>query len=230
MGLSPDPEVCRFLARCGVSPSRLVQIDLLAGVLDRLREANRRSNLTRLTGAADFWLKHVADSLSIGVVVPELLCAKLRVADVGCGAGFPGIPLAWANPQLAVTGIDARAKKAHFVREQFEILGLDTCTAVARQVSEAARMAEHAGSYDVAVLRAVRATDRMVRAASRLLKVQESSLLAFYMTPQSISEAMSVVQREARKSRLAVAVSDELELPCGAGTRQFLLLRPGATA
>ena len=51
--------------------------------------ANEQVNLTRIDSEEGFWIKHVADSLMLGVAFPDLTRQKLRVGDIGCGAGFP---------------------------------------------------------------------------------------------------------------------------------------------
>ena len=57
-----------------------------------LTVANEQVNLTRIDSEEGFWIKHVADSLMLGVAFPDLTRQKLRVGDIGCGAGFFSVP------------------------------------------------------------------------------------------------------------------------------------------
>jgi 16S rRNA (guanine527-N7)-methyltransferase len=84
-----------------------------------LREWNKRINLTAITEPRDMVDKHLLDSLS----VHPLLHGR-RVADIGTGAGFPGLPLAIVNPRRDFTLIEATGKKCLFVRHAVETLGI----------------------------------------------------------------------------------------------------------
>jgi 16S rRNA (guanine527-N7)-methyltransferase len=95
------------------------QADALLGLTAELREWNKRVNLTAITNPADMVDKHLLDSLSIQ---PHL--HGKRIADIGTGAGFPGLPLAIVNPRRSFTLIEATGKKCMFVRHAVELLGI----------------------------------------------------------------------------------------------------------
>jgi 16S rRNA (guanine527-N7)-methyltransferase len=92
-------------------------------LLDELALWNRRFNLTAITAPAAMVTHHLLDSLAIS---PEL--EGNRVADVGTGAGFPGLPLAVVNPSRHFTLIDSTAKKVRFVSHAVQLLGLGNVT------------------------------------------------------------------------------------------------------
>jgi 16S rRNA (guanine527-N7)-methyltransferase len=92
--------------------------DLLR-LVDELERANAEFNLTAIRDRPGMLLKHVLDSLS---VQPYLRGG--RIADVGTGAGFPGLPLAIVNPERRFTLIEATGKKARYVHQTAELLGL----------------------------------------------------------------------------------------------------------
>lgn len=96
-----------------------LQAQALLRLTTELRDWNKRINLTAITEPADMVDKHLLDSLSIQ---PHL--HGRRIADIGTGAGFPGLPLAIVNPRRAFTLIEATGKKVLFVRHAIETLGI----------------------------------------------------------------------------------------------------------
>jgi 16S rRNA (guanine527-N7)-methyltransferase len=200
----------------------------LARLGENLRVANRTINLTRLSTPRDYWLGHVADSLLALHFMPSLRTEPLRIADVGCGAGFPLLVLAWANPAATLTGIEATAKKVDFIRNQIAELGLPNVTACHAQAREAARQDDLAGAFDLVVARAVGPTAKLLKDARGLLATAPSSALLSYKTPQALAEEQPLTRREAEKFGYDVSLSPVFDLPGQGGPRQFILCRQRA--
>lgn len=95
----------------GLSLSR-AQVDALLRLVDELERANSEFNLTAIRDRPGMLAKHVLDSLSLH---PYL--RGTRVADIGTGAGFPGLPLAIVNPARRFVLIEATGKKARFAAQ-----------------------------------------------------------------------------------------------------------------
>jgi 16S rRNA (guanine527-N7)-methyltransferase len=95
-------------------------VEALEAHADELLKWNRKVNLTAVTDSGQVAEKHFVDSLA---VLPELQGAT-SLLDLGTGAGFPGIPLAVALPQLTVTLVDAVQKKVGFLKQVVARLGL----------------------------------------------------------------------------------------------------------
>ena len=91
----------------------------LASYLDEIRRWNRVHNLTAITDAQAMIRRHVVESLALR---PHL--KGRRIADLGSGAGVPGIPLAIAEPHRHFTLIESRGKRAAFLRHVHGLLGL----------------------------------------------------------------------------------------------------------
>jgi 16S rRNA (guanine527-N7)-methyltransferase len=97
----------------------------LLRLVDELELANAQFNLTAIRDRPGMLSKHVLDSLSL-----QPYLRGERVADVGTGAGFPGLPLAIANPRRRFTLIEATGKKARFVEQTAARLGVTNALVV----------------------------------------------------------------------------------------------------
>ena len=117
----------------------------------RLVEVNEVMNLTAITDEDGIILRHLVDSL----LISEHFAPNSTVIDVGCGAGFPSLPLAIARPDLKITSLDSTEKRIRYVDETAKILGLDNVTAVVARAEDFAKLPEHREKYDYATARAV---------------------------------------------------------------------------
>jgi 16S rRNA (guanine527-N7)-methyltransferase len=136
------------------------QVGRLVAHLDLLDEWNARMNLTAIREREQQITKHVLDSLSVWP------CLRGdRVADVGSGAGFPGIPLAIADPRRHYTLIESTGKKCRFLEHVRDALGLANVE-VAQSRAEAF---EPEIRFDTVVARAVGPIADLVKTAGRLV-------------------------------------------------------------
>jgi len=117
-------------------------------------EKNKVMNLTGITEYEEVLKKHFLDSLALSQIVP-LTGKKLHLLDMGTGAGFPGLPLKIAFPELEVTLMDSLNKRIVFLQEVIDELGLSGITAVHGRAEEAAGKTEYREKFDLCVSRAV---------------------------------------------------------------------------
>ena len=124
---------------------------------DLLVETNRSVNLTAITEFEEVVTKHFLDSCMLFADRPEIFEPEgpLRFADVGTGAGFPGLPLKILRPEIRLTLIDSLRKRVDFLEETVETLGLSDVECVHARAEEAGRAPELREQFDVAVSRAV---------------------------------------------------------------------------
>ncbi len=129
----------------------LEKFDTLAQLLI---EQNKTMNLTAITDPDEVVIKHFADSVSLfSAVIPE---ENAKILDLGTGAGFPGIPLLIARPDIRLTMVDSTAKKLRYVADTVEKLGLEAEVLHAR-AEEAGKNPEYREQYDIVCSRAVAA-------------------------------------------------------------------------
>lgn len=131
-----------------LSSDQIDQFDLYA---DRLLEWNARFNLTSIVDPGEIVIKHFLDSLSTA----RLVSPAAKLIDVGAGAGFPGLPLKIARPELALTLLEATKKKCGFLEAMIHELKLSNSIVVNARAEDAAHAVAHREQYAVAIARAV---------------------------------------------------------------------------
>ncbi|HYL01914.1 MAG TPA: 16S rRNA (guanine(527)-N(7))-methyltransferase RsmG [Steroidobacteraceae bacterium] len=122
--MSPIERLARDAATLGVQLTAEDATRLMR-LLGELARWNRSYNLTAITAPGEMVTHHLLDSLAI-----QADLAGARIADVGTGAGFPGLPLALVNPTRQFTLIDSSGKKIRFVAHAARTLGLTNVTAL----------------------------------------------------------------------------------------------------
>ena len=118
-----------------------------------LTEWNKVMNLTAITEYDEVVTKHFVDSLSI--VKALNLSKAMTVIDIGTGAGFPGIPLKIAFPELKITLLDSLNKRIGFLNTVIDELGLEGIEALHGRAEDYAKKGQLRESYDLCVSRAV---------------------------------------------------------------------------
>ncbi|HEX7056501.1 MAG TPA: 16S rRNA (guanine(527)-N(7))-methyltransferase RsmG [Bacilli bacterium] len=118
-----------------------------------LADWNEKINLTAITEREAVYVKHFYDSLSVAFFVPLNQISTL--ADIGSGAGFPGIPLKILFPHLQLTIVDSLRKRILFLRSLAEKLGLKNVAFVHARAEDAARERALRDHFDLVTARAV---------------------------------------------------------------------------
>lgn len=129
------------------------QISQFLRYYELLCEWNEKMNLTAITEYDDVMKKHFVDSLSLACAVD--LSGKSSLIDVGTGAGFPGLALKIAFPNLQITLLDSLQKRVLFLNEVIDVLGLTDIEAIHGRAEDFAKPEKLRERYDFCVSRAV---------------------------------------------------------------------------
>jgi 16S rRNA (guanine527-N7)-methyltransferase len=157
-----NTQISNALKPYGIAPS----IDLIKGIrtyIELLLKWNRSISLTSVRDVEQILRFHFGESL---IVLSMLPVEKSRLADVGSGAGFPGIPLAMASPSLKVTLIEANAKKYAFLNEVIRELRLRNAIALHTRMED---FKAPTRAFDVVTARALGKFESLLRWAQKEL-------------------------------------------------------------
>lgn len=153
-----------------------------------LVEKNQVMNLTAITEPEAVAQLHFLDSLT---VLQAADCKGKSIIDVGCGAGFPGVPVAIAEPTAKVTLLDSLQKRMNWLSEILPGLGIDA-TVVAARAEE--YVASHREQYDIATSRAVARLNILCELCLPYVKVGGKFLaLKGAMTREEVDEAKNAI-------------------------------------
>ena len=127
------------------------QLEKFYQYMNLLLEWNEKINLTAIVEPKEVILKHFIDSLTINKYLKE----NSTLADVGTGAGFPGIPLKILRPDIKITLVDSLNKRINFLNEVIEILNLEDIVTVHSRIEDFGKNKNYREKFDYVTARAV---------------------------------------------------------------------------
>lgn len=128
------------------------QVEKLLKYKDILKEWNEKINLTAIEEDKDIIIKHFIDSLSIAQYLEN---KKIKMIDIGTGAGFPGVPVKIAYPDIDITLLDSLDKRLKFLNEVIKMLNIEGIRTIHGRAEDYGINREYREKYDIAVARAV---------------------------------------------------------------------------
>ena len=175
---------------------------------------NEVMNLTAITEDMQVAKLHLLDSLTV------LCCADLRgksLIDVGCGAGFPGVPLAIACPEASITLLDSLGKRVKWLEQTLPQLGIEAECVTARAEEAVAARRE---TYDFATSRAVARLNILLELTAPYVKVGGAVLA---MKGAAAKEELSECTGAIRK--LGLQLEEVREIPVDGTAHAVIILR-----
>lgn len=175
---------------------------------------NEVMNLTAITADDQVAKLHLLDSLT---VLKAADLAGKRVIDVGCGAGFPGVPLKIACPEMDLTLLDSLGKRMAWLEQVLPQLGVDAVCVTARAEDAAAKSREQ---YDYATSRAVARLNILLELTAPFVKVG-GAVLAMKGTAarEELGEASGAIRQ------LGLELEQVLEFPMDGTAHAVIVLR-----
>jgi len=179
-----DSEIRSALSPYGGSPTT-AQCGSIRTYIDLLLQWNRRVSLTTVIEPDDILRFHIGESIA---AIPAVPIEKGRLADVGSGAGLPGIPLALFVPGLDVTLIESNTKKATFLSEVARKLSLDRVRVFRGRAED---LVSDGAKFDYVTARAVGRYDELLSWSAKALNPHGKTI--FWLGEKDASEVSGFV-------------------------------------
>ncbi|SDW87243.1 16S rRNA m(7)G-527 methyltransferase [Alicyclobacillus hesperidum] len=197
------------------------QLRQFARYYEMLVDWNERINLTGIVDEDEVYIKHFYDSLAVAKLPVWQEAARQggRAIDIGSGAGFPGIPLAIAYPNMSFVLCDALQKRIHFLQEVCSDLGLNHVECVHGRSEDMGRDSAWRGTFDVALARAVARANVLMEYMAPFLRPGGAGIC--YKGPSFVHEEFDDAKRAATKLHCRLLDPLTYDLPRGLGNRTF---------
>ena len=189
-------------------------LDTLCAFGGAVIEQNKVMNLTAITEPKQVAKLHLVDSLTL--LTLENLSGK-KLIDVGCGAGFPGVPVAIACPEADVTLLDSLGKRIAWLQQILPTLGVDA-TCITARAEEA--VADRREQYDIATSRAVARLNILLELTAPYVKVGGCVMaMKGAMAKEELDEAKNAIKQ------LGLKVEKVTEFPMDDTAHVVIVLR-----
>jgi 16S rRNA (guanine527-N7)-methyltransferase len=198
----PDELLRDGIIELGFTPSK-EQINAFLKYLSELKKWNKAYNLTSLKKDEDIIIKHFLDSLLYLKAIPA---GEIRIADIGSGAGFPGVPIKILRPEIEMFLIEPSRKKSAFLNHIIRQLKLKRIEVIEKRIEEIKVGRELPFSVDAAVTRALFSIRDFIKKAKSI--VREGGILILNKGPKVQEELKVLKNREYEVITIKLPLSD----------------------
>lgn len=193
------------------------QLNQFYKYMNLLLEWNEKINLTAITDPNEVILKHFIDSLTINKYIKE----NSTLADVGTGAGFPGIPLKILRPDLKITLVDSLNKRINFLNEVINKLNLVNIETVHSRIEDFGKDKKYRESFDFVTARAVA---NLAVLSEYLLPIAKVGGQCVCMKGSSVEEELSNGKNAIKVLGGKIKIIDEFVLPDSDMSRNVIII------
>ena len=193
------------------------QLNQFYEYMNLLLEWNEKINLTAITDPNEVILKHFIDSLTINKYIKE----NSTFADVGTGAGFPGIPLKILRPDLKITLVDSLNKRINFLNEVINKLNLVNIETVHSRIEDFGKDKKYRESFDFVTARAVA---NLAVLSEYLLPIAKVGGQCVCMKGSSVEEELSNGKNAIKVLGGKIKNIDEFVLPDSDMSRNVIII------
>ena len=193
------------------------QLNQFYKYMNLLLEWNEKINLTAITDPNEVILKHFIDSLTINKYIKE----NSTLADVGTGAGFPGIPLKILRPDLKITLVDSLNKRINFLNEVINKLNLVNIETVHSRIEDFGKDKKYRESFDFVTARAVA---NLALLSEYLLPIAKVGGQCVCMKGSSVEEELSNGKNAIKVLGGKIKNIDEFVLPDSDMSRNVIII------
>ncbi|AIQ38614.1 16S rRNA (guanine(527)-N(7))-methyltransferase RsmG [Paenibacillus sp. FSL R5-0345] len=181
---------------------------------------NKKMNLTGITEREQVYTKHFYDSISLAFFLN--LNEINNLADIGSGAGFPGIPLKICFPHLKLTIIDSLSKRISFLQHVCTTLKLSDVQLIHGRAEDIARQFKHRDAYDLVTARAVA---RLSLLNEFCLPFTRKDGVFAAMKGNDPSEELSEAKYSLKELRAQLDKVESFSLPVEESARHIVIIR-----
>lgn len=208
-----------ILTQLGVSPNAIQQFEVF---FQRLVEYNSHTNITAIVDRQDVFVKHFADS----ILPQQRFLLNATILDMGCGAGFPSIPLAIVRPDLQFVLVDSVGKKIKFVEQIINELSLTNITTVHSRAEELKTKQINTKPYlqyfDYGIARAVAKMSTLAEYILPFVKIG-GQMIAY--KSQTIDDELQQANRAITLLGGQIQQNWSQTIPCTDITRHFIIIQ-----
>ena len=193
------------------------QLNQFYNYMNLLLEWNEKINLTAIVEPEEVILKHFIDSLTINKYIEK----NKTLADVGTGAGFPGIPLKIYRPDLSVTLVDSLNKRINFLNDVIDKLGLSDIDTVHSRIEDFGKDKKYRENFDYVTARAVA---NLTTLSEYLIPISKVNGMCICMKGNDIKEEITDSEKAINLLGGKIAKIDEFKLPDSDISRNVIII------